>query len=607
MSADDRGHVLQALFDFLESEKIDYCVMGDTGGYPYRIPSDVDIVVSPQAFAGIGRTVARFCRAYDASPVQMIRHEQTAIYFVLAWYAQCGALRFLAVDFCSDYFRQGRRLLTARDILEGRERPPDESGSAGRFYVPRPAVRFIYYLVKKIGKGELGDAHANYLSAQWHDDVYGAAEWVSRFWPATRDAELLTHAAAMNEWMEVVRAIPGLQRALRRGHPRSLKWVLAEWRRRLVRVLHPTGMVVAFLGADGSGKSSVIERALAELQPVFRRIRYVHLRPRVMGFGLTQSLPVARPHALPARGKLVSLVKLAWLLLDYVVGYASRVRPLACRSTLVAFDRYFHDLLVDPRRYRYGGPRLLVQWLARCVPAPDMWVLLDAPGTVLQSRKSEVSLAESERQRTAYQRFVESCRNTVTVDASRALDEVVSDVVAAILDVLVQRLETRSPELQVERNPLRARLLVFFCRHRVPVLSKLLRILFNSDIYCAIRSPILMPHPYGIVIHSKAVIGRRVTIMQQVTIGGKDPIGENTAPIIEDDVYVGAGARIIGNVRVGKSTIVGANAVVTRDVPPYSTVVGANRVTAGGMPFHAAARVAMRAQQDELLQERLSA
>src|SRR5262249_41049432 len=97
------------------------------------------------------------------------------------------------------------------------------------------------------------------------------------------------------------------------------------------------------------------------------------------------------------------------------------------------------------------------------------------------------------------------------------------------------------------------------------------------------------PHPYGIVIHSRTVVGSHVTVMQQVTIGGKDR-GENVAPVIEDDVYIGAGAKVLGGVRIGKGTVIGANAVVTRDIPPYCTVVGVNRIVRGGPPYDLAGR-----------------
>lgn len=85
-----------------------------------------------------------------------------------------------------------------------------------------------------------------------------------------------------------------------------------------------------------------------------------------------------------------------------------------------------------------------------------------------------------------------------------------------------------------------------------------------------------MPHPYGIVIHAQAVLGESVVIMQQVTIGARNI--DDKAPVIEDDVFIGAGAKVLGGIRVGRKSTIGANAVVTRDVAPGTTIIGINQV-----------------------------
>ncbi|WP_114802880.1 DapH/DapD/GlmU-related protein [Pseudacidovorax intermedius] len=128
------------------------------------------------------------------------------------------------------------------------------------------------------------------------------------------------------------------------------------------------------------------------------------------------------------------------------------------------------------------------------------------------------------------------------------------------------------------RNGISAKILLFFCKHNIPVVSRLIRIVFNSDIYCAIPRGLHLPHPYGIVIHSKCEIGAHVTIMQQVTIGGNHTAAGSFVPNIGDDVFIGAGAKVLGAVRIGHGAIIGANAVVTRNVPAHCTVVGANRI-----------------------------
>lgn len=81
--------------------------------------------------------------------------------------------------------------------------------------------------------------------------------------------------------------------------------------------------------------------------------------------------------------------------------------------------------------------------------------------------------------------------------------------------------------------------------------------------------------PMGVFISNSAHIGKRCVIFQQVTIGSnmlKDS-KRRGAPIISDGVYIGCGAKIIGNVSVGENARIGANCVVVKDVPANSVTV----------------------------------
>lgn len=83
--------------------------------------------------------------------------------------------------------------------------------------------------------------------------------------------------------------------------------------------------------------------------------------------------------------------------------------------------------------------------------------------------------------------------------------------------------------------------------------------------------PVLEHGLNGIIISHHAHIGKNCQIMQQVTISN----GHNkTSATIGDNVIIGAGAKIIGNVKIGDNVIIGANAVVTHDVPPNCVVGG---------------------------------
>ncbi len=81
---------------------------------------------------------------------------------------------------------------------------------------------------------------------------------------------------------------------------------------------------------------------------------------------------------------------------------------------------------------------------------------------------------------------------------------------------------------------------------------------------------LLLPHPNGVVIHPEATIGPNCLLFQQVTLGAVD----HRAPTIGGHVDIGAGAKVLGPVRIGNHVRIGANAVVLIDLPDGAVAVG---------------------------------
>lgn len=114
--------------------------------------------------------------------------------------------------------------------------------------------------------------------------------------------------------------------------------------------------------------------------------------------------------------------------------------------------------------------------------------------------------------------------------------------------------------------------------HLALIISRFNRFLTGIEIEpgAIISDSLRISHGMGIVIGAEAVIGTNVIIRQNVTIGRKGHVssGNRIHPIIGDNVEIGAGAVILGNINIGNHAIIGANAVITKDVPAYATVVG---------------------------------
>ncbi len=107
-------------------------------------------------------------------------------------------------------------------------------------------------------------------------------------------------------------------------------------------------------------------------------------------------------------------------------------------------------------------------------------------------------------------------------------------------------------------------------------LSQVARLLTGIEIHpgAEIGRRVFIDHGLGVVIGETAIVGDEVTLYQGVTLGGTGKEHGKRHPTLMDNVVVGGGAKILGNIRVGRNCRIGAGSVVLRDVPDDSTVVG---------------------------------
>lgn len=121
------------------------------------------------------------------------------------------------------------------------------------------------------------------------------------------------------------------------------------------------------------------------------------------------------------------------------------------------------------------------------------------------------------------------------------------------------------------------RLARFFYLHKMrfvaQIIYHIMQIVFGCSIpYSSELGPgVNIGHFHGIVIHQKSHIGANTLIYQNVTLGGRNGKG---GPDVGENCVIGAGACILGEIKVGNNVNIGANAVVLEDVPDNCTVVG---------------------------------
>jgi serine O-acetyltransferase len=119
----------------------------------------------------------------------------------------------------------------------------------------------------------------------------------------------------------------------------------------------------------------------------------------------------------------------------------------------------------------------------------------------------------------------------------------------------------------------------YLYKHRIPLLPRLIDLLIRLVHNCAVFSETnigattkLAYGGIGVVIHKRCIIGKRCLIGQNVTIGGRSK--HESVPVIGNDCYIAAGAKVLGPITIGSNVVIGANAVVLNDVPDGCVVVG---------------------------------
>lgn len=426
--------MLRRFCELLDRSGIQHVILSGYQGVLENIDSDVDFLVSEEDFARLPKLLASADLGPDVRLLQILRHETTACFYVLA--SQLGErLVFLQPDSAASYRLLGRLWLSSEKVLSSRRKLGD------RLWAPSPAVGFEYILIKHLVGLDLGDKHVDRLRRLMAESPEACNEVLERLIPAERIPRL-TDAISKCDMTWIEDNMRFLKRALlktRHVEPlfsRLLSGFRDLWRR-IQRVLEPAGLVVAVLGPDGAGKTTIIEHLEHELEPAFRRTRRFHLRPH---FGAARGGPPMKdPHGQKPRGWVTSVLKTLLVIADYWVGWILFVLPAKARSTFVIFDRYYHDMNVDPVRYRLSPAFRLQRWLTRLIPEPDLWLVLSAPPQMLVARKHEVTLEAMSRLDRDYIRLARALRRAVIINTGLPAEVSQGHAVGAVCDMLQER------------------------------------------------------------------------------------------------------------------------------------------------------------------------
>ena len=433
------------LLAHLDTHGIEYCVLGSARDKLNDTERDVDLVVRAKDVDAVGRLARTFCEKHAGRLIRAIGTEGRGAYFVLAWLEAPGPVTLIRLDVHTGLGFRGRMLRSADEILGTRVVRRGAGDPSNTFYAASPGMEFVRTLLKGVDRRELTPRAEAHLSEVWKEGPEAVHAEAARAW-SPELADLVAKAARTGDFTEVRARLPEL--ACRAGVLslfRRFRESLARGARLAGRLIRPTGFTVAFLGIDGSGKSSVVRSLVAGLEPAFPRTRYHHFKPNILGMAPRKAPElVMHPTGVAPGISLLGAARLAYYLIDYSIGYAVKVWPQRLRSALVIFDRYFYDLPVDPIRLRARIPMTLARWCSRFVPKPDLVIVVDTPPELARSRKAAVPpIEEAARQRAAYLELARALPNACILDGSKQVPELAREAGWLVLERMSVRTTKR--------------------------------------------------------------------------------------------------------------------------------------------------------------------
>ncbi len=192
------------------------------------------------------------------------------------------------------------------------------------------------------------------------------------------------------------------------------------------------GRVVLICGPDGTGKSTLAESLVGALSS-FNAVRRAHRSPPVLP--RLNPGPVTDPHASAPYPRWISLLKLAYLFIDFDLAWRARVRPFVRSGGWLVIERGWWDLAVDPRRYRLRVSTRLIRYLGDRLPQPDLVLVLFASVEDVLARKAELPVGELTRQMRAWRVVLPAKLPVAYLDASRPASEVLAAALGAIREL----------------------------------------------------------------------------------------------------------------------------------------------------------------------------
>lgn len=446
------ARVLAGLFSRLENRCVRYAILRNYECLPHSVGArDIDIVVMPEDLQAATEVVCVVAKEMNLRFASYYRDERLT-QFMLFQRAETGEVFDLKIDFFTNSQIYGVEASSAAQMLQ-----------ALRRHNGLPVVHEKYVFLDKwlfhllVGKPVHPKYDADFFAICQREKNSLTAVLTPLLGKDLANGMIdgvASGAASKMPPLLLGEKIRVLARMLGRQGLRGIGHFAQFLAYRLRNFGRPPGIFLSVSGPDGSGKTTVIDAVIAELQTIYGgdSVIYRHFRPSVLPRIAdvakaaraieTVDKDYANPHRARPSGPAGSLARLGYYYLDYLVGYFRSVRPVLLKRQIILFDRYYYDMIGDPGRSRIRLPYGLLRFVGHLLPLPSYAFFIHVNPEEIYRRKQELSL---EQIKELNSRYLDLVRRGVLLRVDN--DGPPQQAIAYIVDKIVADRDAKSRRL----------------------------------------------------------------------------------------------------------------------------------------------------------------
>jgi thymidylate kinase len=394
---DFRKKEILQFFKYLNDNKKKFAVLGNTVNFPNKIVSDIDLYIEFNSIRELKTLLSNFVKKRGLKISNIYKHEYNSIFFVITKEYK-NTFLYMYLDICNYYTYKSFDLINLSNLNTNRLNYKGIS-----FFKLNNVDNVYYYFVKKLMKGDINKLNYQYLKKNKY-------KLIANINFKNHVKKTILNVLKSNNHIFFKSKISQLRNMIKRK--KKIRFIF-EIKRILFRIKYKTGYHVAFLGVDGSGKTTQIKKLnYSNYSNLFRNKKNYHLY-NLKNYKLNKKV---QPYN-KSYGYVLSFLKIIYLFLFFSKFYFINLFLMKIKSTLVISDRTHHDVMIDPKRYGIYHNYFFLIKLFSIFPEPDILFYLNVKPNIILRRSKELSKGILKNNLTKYKIFLKK-KKTIFINAN---------------------------------------------------------------------------------------------------------------------------------------------------------------------------------------------